>query len=60
VRGYEIRKNDELIGFTNGISFLDSVGAGEKPRYDVIAVDRSSNILGFSCFSVQIGEWICL
>lgn len=61
VRGYEIRKDGEFIGFTDGISFIDNtVNAGDKPDYDVVAVDTTGGILGFASLEVQIGVDQCL
>ena len=61
VVGYEIRKNNVHIGFTDGVSFIDTgLQAGEKPHYDVIAVDRNGEILGFAGIDVQVGIEQCL
>lgn len=56
--GYEIRRGSELVGFTTGTSYLDTVPAtNQSYRYDVIAVLRNSTLMfGFSSIDVVIGE----
>ena len=47
--GYEIRRDGEFIGFTQGVSFLDTSASSEtNTRYDVIAVTESGSIRGVS------------
>ena len=61
VVGYEVRKNGVYIGFTDGVSFIDTgLQAGDKPHYDVVAVDRNGDILGFAGIDVQVGIEQCL
>lgn len=58
VRGYEIRKDGEFIGFTDGTSFLDDSPTANKPDYDVIAVDNDGSMLGFASIEVQLAEGV--
>jgi len=61
VVGYEVRKNGSYIGFTDGVSFIDTgLQSGDKPHYDVIAIDRNGNMLGFAGIDVQVGTQQCL
>jgi len=61
VFGYEIRRDGEFVGFTQGISYIDQNGiqAGKSFDYDVIAVDRNGNILGLDGTRVSIGVNEC-
>lgn len=54
VFGYEIYKNHEYLGFVNGTSYLDeTLMPGSNYHYDVLAVDRDGDILGFD--GVEVG-----
>jgi len=58
IDGYEIRRNGEFIGFTNGTSFYDEVPTTDRVyNYDVIPVNRddASIFYGFSSVSVGLG-----
>lgn len=45
--GYEIRRNNNYIHFTRGVSFYDdSVSADNCYRYNILPVDSEGNILG--------------
>jgi len=58
IDGYEIRRNGEFIGFTNGTSFYDEVTRTDIVyTYDVIPVNREdqSVFYGFSSVSVGLG-----
>lgn len=58
--GYEIRRNGNFIGFTDGVSYIDaSLQADEQHTYDVVAVSREGEMLGFSSIVVQAGELQC-
>ena len=53
VFGYEIYRDHELLTFTNGTSFLDNtIAAGAKHHYDIIAVNADGQILGFDGIAV--------
>ncbi len=53
VFGYEIYRDHELLTFTNGTSFLDNtIAAGAKHHYDIVAVDANGQILGFDGIAV--------
>jgi len=58
IDGYEIRRNGEYIGFTNGTSFFDEVPSSDRVyRYDIIPVSRNadSQFYGFSSVNVALG-----
>jgi len=58
IDGYEIRRNGEYIGFTNGTSFFDEVPSADRVyRYDIIPVSRieESQFYGFSSINVALG-----
>lgn len=60
VVGYEVRRDGAYIGFTDGVSFFDpDVPPGDQPHYDVIAIGRDGEILGFAGVDVQIGLGEC-
>jgi len=47
VIGYEIRRNNNYIGFTRGVSFFDdTVSADNCYRYNILPVDSDGHLLG--------------
>lgn len=60
VVSYEIRRDGELVATTRGVSYYDNSTVGDKRYvYDVIAVDRDGQMLGFQSTQVQIGDAVC-
>jgi len=45
--GYEVRRNNVYLGFTQGVSYVDNtITAGQCYRYNILPVDSDGHILG--------------
>lgn len=48
VVSFEVYRNHEFIGFTNGTSFFDETATDERIHYDVLSIGEDGQILGFA------------